>query len=794
MTRATPTVPSRPRRSSWRASDLRPRATLAGLSSYYRCALSPDDTLVAYGVQPARYGTPGNARASVLVLPTGAPRRLEGAELFLADVRRGEPGSARALTPGWGASWGPCWSPDGRRLAFFSDRNGVAQVWVWERDERSDGATGSDGRAGTGGTGELDGIGATARPVCDEPITMRFGHEGLRWLPDNRHFVAKLRPVGWDPYAEAQRAESARPESGFGATGERDVWVSPPDADPLHARQERLHSPSLSRGDVAVIDVETGQARRIGTDVEPRLLAVSPDGRYVAALCERAESGERHDLNVSLFDVRLFQTDALEDSSGTVIAPRIPQAYGTDLSWSPSGDSLAFVSLSEYPTEPGRLIVVGTDGRQRHLFGGDETSFGHRFGFHPPLWSAGGDTLYCWGNRRGGEETAFAVTLASGEVRDLGAESGLRVTEIVSRDGSGVAPHFGQPGTIAALALDPQTRRIGLYRIGHREDAAHDGPREPTRLIPDTIQGLRGLSHNGDAANRWIVGTGTSGASSLIDLYAYDTHTGEPRRLTALNDHLVSLPRLESYLIPMRGLEGEPRQAAVWLPLKHETGKCYPTVVQLYLGSGAGPSRFDPERLALAEAGYVVVQPDMPHVDGVDPAETATRYALLALEAAAQHGVADADRAALLGYSNGGYNVCCVVTQTNRFRAAVAADPFTNLISHALTIRGNEVHSGQVEGEYARMGGTLWQERERYVANSPVFQADRVTTPLLLLCGTADSLLPQAEEMYAALLRLGKVATLVRYHGEGHVPYKDWLDENFEDYSARIVEWLDRHV
>jgi len=218
-------------------------------------------------------------------------------------------------------------------------------------------------------------------------------------------------------------------------------------------------------------------------------------------------------------------------------------------------------------------------------------------------------------------------------------------------------------------------------------------------------------------------------------------------------------------------------------------------VVDLYLGRQAGPSTNDPQKVSLTAAGYLVVEPDMPHVPGLEPVEAATRYALAALEAAVEYGVADPERAAVMGHSAGGYDVCCVVTRTDRFRAAIAAAPFADLVTFALQVTGGRLSgAGQVEGGHARLGGTLWEQRERYVENSPVFHLDRVTTPLLLLCGTVDSLMAQAEEMYAGLLRLGKTATLVRYHGEGHVPYGSWTDENFDDYWARILAWLDRYL
>ena len=133
----------------------------------------------------------------------------------------------------------------------------------------------------------------------------------------------------------------------------------------------------------------------------------------------------------------------------------------------------------------------------------------------------------------------------------------------------------------------------------------------------------------------------------------------------------------------------------------------------------------------------------------------------------------DPDRLGVMGFNLGGYATCCIVTRTERFRAAVAVDPFTNLISwpHA-HIEGN--HLGWLEHakeHETHLGGTIWEVPEQYVENSPLFHLHRVTTPLLLLHGTENPIpISQSEEIYAGLRRLGKVATLVRYYGRGDGP------------------------
>src|SRR5262249_45175188 len=86
-----------------------------------------------------------------------------------------------------------------------------------------------------------------------------------------------------------------------------------------------------------------------------------------------------------------------------------------------------------------------------------------------------------------------------------------------------------------------------------------------------------------------------------------------------------------------------------------------------------------------------------------------------------------------------------------------------------------------------RMGVPPWIEPERYVRNSPVFYADRVTTPVLLIHGDVDWV-SQEEEFFSALQRLGKRAEYVNYLGEDHFLMSP---ANVLDMWSRIFTWFD---
>jgi dipeptidyl aminopeptidase/acylaminoacyl peptidase len=159
-----------------------------------------------------------------------------------------------------------------------------------------------------------------------------------------------------------------------------------------------------------------------------------------------------------------------------------------------------------------------------------------------------------------------------------------------------------------------------------------------------------------------------------------------------------------------------------------------------------------------------------------------------AVAAALATGRVDADRMGIYGYSFGGYSVNCVITQSHRFRAAVASAGLSDLASMYLGPT-----RAALEVSQARVGGRLWEMPERYLDQSPVFHLDKVTTPLLLVHAADDLTVPysQAEEMYYGLKALGKEVMLVRYPKKG---YRHAFAAHNPSYWPRILDWFDFYL
>src|SRR5262249_27596823 len=130
-------------------------------------SLSPSGDWVAYTVQDARRReSTGDLRYSVYK-KTGAFVEATGCDIWITNTKTGE---SENLTHGNGTSWSPVWSPDGAHLAFYSDRDGVAHMWLWSKVTR------------------------TTQRASDAIVRPFFNSEVVRWSPDGRRLLFKALP------------------------------------------------------------------------------------------------------------------------------------------------------------------------------------------------------------------------------------------------------------------------------------------------------------------------------------------------------------------------------------------------------------------------------------------------------------------------------------------------------------------------------------------------------------------------------------------------------------------------
>jgi len=195
-----------------------------------------------------------------------------------------------------------------------------------------------------------------------------------------------------------------------------------------------------------------------------------------------------------------------------------------------------------------------------------------------------------------------------------------------------------------------------------------------------------------------------------------------------------------------------------------------------------------------ASNGYLVYMPDIAYKIGA-PGQSALKCVLPAIQAVADMDILDEKAIGIQGHSWGGYQIAYMVTQTNRFKAAEAGAPVSDMISAYDGIRWGTglPRQFQYEKTQSRIGGTLWDSPTLFMENSPIFHANRVQTPLLILHNDQDDAVPwyQGIEYYLALRRLGKECYLLNYNGELHGLRRK---ANQRDYTMRMFQFFEHHL
>ncbi len=99
----------------------------------------------------------------------------------------------------------------------------------------------------------------------------------------------------------------------------------------------------------------------------------------------------------------------------------------------------------------------------------------------------------------------------------------------------------------------------------------------------------------------------------------------------------------------------------------------------------------------------------------------------------------------------------------------------------------------QYEHGQSRIGATLWDDLPAYIENSPVFFADKINTPLLMMHNDGDGAVPwtQGLELFTAMKRLGKPCWMLTYNGEEH-NLKNRA--NSVDLSVRMMQFFDFYL
>jgi dipeptidyl aminopeptidase/acylaminoacyl peptidase len=283
-----------------------------------------------------------------------------------------------------------------------------------------------------------------------------------------------------------------------------------------------------------------------------------------------------------------------------------------------------------------------------------------------------------------------------------------------------------------------------------------------------------------------------SDGDRAADLYTADASFGSVKRLTTLNPWLADRRLPKSELVKYRDADGKELFGVLRYPTDYVAGRKYPVIFELY--ETFFDNGFSARAAFLGDHGYAFFTPSVNLVVG-RPGESWAKGVTAAANRLIDMGVADPDKLGVEGTSYGGYATVLLLTQTDRFKAAVNISGKVDLISfYTDSPRLGVRNTHAAEKSQDRIGGTLWEYPERYLDHSAIMRADRIKTPLLCLTGDQDPNVPdsQSREIYYALRRLGRDVEWVHYVNGAHRP-PDSVAEAI-DFETRILGWFDKYL
>lgn len=368
-------------------------------------------------------------------------------------------------------------------------------------------------------------------------------------------------------------------------------------------------------------------------------------------------------------------------------------------------------------------------------------------------------------------------------------------------------------------------------KIQYRLEGLVDNPDEPTELAYNATVLLHGYSDKTKADGFYQATLGEAGVKTLMqgeykltvlgrskdgdtivfskerfDLFPdlYTASYSAPQnavKQTDLDKQRQAFNWSQSELVHWTNGDGKPLDGVLIKPTNYQAGKRYPVLVYYY--------RFMTDRLHAfpqmninhrpnfawyINNGYTVFLPDIRFEIGY-PGASSVQALTSGVQKLIEIGIADPDAIGLQGHSWSGYQTAFAITQTKMFKAAVAGAPVSNMTSAYSGIRHGTgiARQFQYETGQSRIGASLFAAPQKYIENSPVFYADRIQTPLMIMFGDKDDAVPweQGVEMYLAMRRAGKEVVFLQYEDEPHHLKKY---PNKLDYSIRMMQYFDHYL
>lgn len=305
----------------------------------------------------------------------------------------------------------------------------------------------------------------------------------------------------------------------------------------------------------------------------------------------------------------------------------------------------------------------------------------------------------------------------------------------------------------------------------------------------------------------WATGKGMalySGTSKFEHnrVWILDPATGESRLFLNPEEETyrdVVFGEVSDWHFQMPG--GETVTGYIIYPANFDPSQKYPLIVNYYGGTSPVEKSFGgryPHEIWSAR-GYAVYVPQPDGAVGFGQEFSARHQNNWGKSVAGQitegtrqfleaHPWADPERVGCIGASYGGFMTMLLTTQTDIFSCAISHAGISSISSY-----WGEGYWGYVYSSEATGDAYPWNRKDIYVDQSPLFSADKIKTPLLLLHGSSDTNVPLGEslQLWVGLKILGSPVEMVQVEGEDHhiLTYSKRIE-----WHNTIMAWFDRYL
>jgi dipeptidyl aminopeptidase/acylaminoacyl peptidase len=622
-----------------------------------------------------------------------------------------------------------------------------------------------------------------------------------------------------------------------------DVQISPDGSKVAFTVSTMNLEANRSDRDIYLVSTSGGESVNLTKDGVSGSPRWSPDGSRIAFV-----SSKEGKSSIWLMDCKGENKRKITDFE---VSNAYLGSTGESICWSPDGAMIAFIASLEPVDRERKIKVISrvmykstfgySDMRRRHIFvvstlgyeSPRQLTFGD-YDEHSICWSPDSGEIAFVSNRTGMDDfnmhtDIWTVSVKTGEIRRITATKGAEYNPVWSPKGAMITytartrPNTSNESTpedahVWVINADgtgakdltrefdracgaPQWTQDGgklLFTAGDRgRTMIYSVSQEGGRVAPIT-SGNKSISALSVAEKADQMAYLSSSPTDPGELYTSSLNGGE-KQLTDFNAFLREVYLCEPEEFWFESFDGTKIQGWLFKPKDFDPSKKYPALLNIKGGpAGMGGYSFNANHQLPLSYGYVQFHVNYRGSTGYGQAFSdasvgdmmngdfkdnigAVDYVLRT------RSYIDPDRLGLWGGSYGGYLTNWTITQTDRFKAAVAISSISNLFTQWA---GGAIPLWlEVEIE-----GLPWDKMDLMLKQSPIMQANKAKTPTLFLHGELDFDTPivEAEQMFMALKKYGVDTVMVRYADDGHGIRTKPV--NRLDVLRRVMAWFDKYL